>query len=631
MDRSILIAALPIVALALSSAAAEGQDSAPKPRDLNTRHLFQPPADRKTWEARRAELRRRILFSAGLWPMPEKTPLNPRITGRTIGPDYVIENVYIETVPGFYLCGNVYLPRGKKGPFPGIVNPHGHWAQGRVRMEPDVPKAAPPPAAPAPGRGNLVAIGVSLARQGFVCFAYDMVGYADTTQIDHKFAGTLNHWLWGVSLNGLQLWDSIRATDYLASRPEVNPKLLGCTGASGGGTQTFELAAVDDRIAVAAPVNMISATMQGGCLCENGPGLRIGTDNVEIGAMMAPRPLLDVACTGDWTKNAPTEEWPAIRKVYDLYGAADHTAVVQFNYEHNFNVESREAVYAWFGKWLKGDDDASHYREQPFEIDAANLHVWREDAKRPDGALDAQGMLKALQERAAQRLASAWPTSREQARRFREAFAPALATSLAVEVPAALKRTGKPSLLIVTSLAGHSLASTAAAGLEGRYASVDVLPMPIEDDDPGKLWADYYSTYNRTPAGNRVQHILKALRAARSSGGKVDLVAIGESGPYALLAAALSPDVRKVAVDLAGFDVASDEAYLERLYAPGLAAAGGIATAAALCAPNPLCLFGVAPSFPSEPLKEAYAASGASCRIEARPLGAADIVAWLRK
>src|SRR5205823_5392762 len=106
------------------SMAASPPDS---PRDLNVHHIMTPPPSREAWEARKAELRQQILFSAGLWPMPDRTPLRPLVTGKIDAPDYTIENVALETRPGFYLCGNLYRPKGKKGPFPGIVNPHGHW------------------------------------------------------------------------------------------------------------------------------------------------------------------------------------------------------------------------------------------------------------------------------------------------------------------------------------------------------------------------------------------------------------------------------------------------------------------------------------------------------------------------
>src|SRR5262249_51522124 len=150
-------------------------DRSGTPRNLDTHHLFTPPSDKKVWTARAKALREQILFSSGLLPMPEKTPLNPRVTGKIDGPDYTIENVALETMPGFYLCGNLYRPK-TKGKHPGIANPHGHWANGRLEIQPDVERATKD-GKMGEGKGNLVSIGVNLARQGHVVFAYDMVGY----------------------------------------------------------------------------------------------------------------------------------------------------------------------------------------------------------------------------------------------------------------------------------------------------------------------------------------------------------------------------------------------------------------------------------------------------------------------
>ena len=172
-------------------------------------------------------------------------------------------------------------------------------------------------------------------------------------QIDHGYGGE-REGLWGLSLMGLQLWNAIRSVDFLESLPDVDNNRIGCTGASGGGTQTFMLTAVDDRIKVSAPVNMISAHMQGGCLCENAPNLRLDTSNIEIGALMAPKPLLLVSATGDWTKDTPKVEYPAIRSIYAHFDAEDKVHEVQIDADHNYNKDSREAVYAWFGKWFSG-------------------------------------------------------------------------------------------------------------------------------------------------------------------------------------------------------------------------------------------------------------------------------------
>ena len=196
-----------------------------------------------------------------------------------------MSKVYFESLPGFFVTGNLYRPSGP-GPFPAVLSPHGHWTYGRVENT-------------STNSGPARAIG--LARLGFVVFTFDMVGYLDSQQLPHTFGGRREQ-LWGLSLAGLQLWNSIRAIDFLESLPYVKRDAIAATGESGGGTQTFLLAAVDDRIRVAAPVNMISLHMQGGCLCENLPGLRLDTNNVEIAATIAPRPLLMISATGDWTK-----------------------------------------------------------------------------------------------------------------------------------------------------------------------------------------------------------------------------------------------------------------------------------------------------------------------------------------
>jgi Acetyl xylan esterase (AXE1) len=615
--------------MAHEAAGAEG-----KARGVNSYHLFTPPASRPAWEARAAQLREQILFSAGLWPMPAKGPLEPRVTGQVEGPDYVIENVALRTMPGLYLCGNLYRPKGRKGPFPTIVNPHGHWENGRLATEPDVPLAEPPPAPPAPGRGNLVAIGVNLARQGFVVFAYDMLGYNDTRPLTHEFAGGVQPWLHGISLMGVQLWNSIRAVDYLASLRDVDPARIGATGASGGGTQTFLLCAVDDRIRAAVPVNMISAQMQGGCLCENGPGLRLGTDNVEIGATFAPKPLLLVACTGDWTKQNPSEEWPVIRRVYDLYGAGDRTAVRQFNYKHNYNVESREAMYAWFGRWLQNDPDAEHFREQPFTVDVEAMRVWNSAHPLPADALAEPEMIRALIDAAENQLARLWPKGKNGLRRFRELMTPALGHALGVPAPSHARggngaSRGKRALVVALETDREAEPRMRAA-LNERGYQVESLGLPPIEARPDALWAEFYTGYNRTPLGDCVQAIVEKLTALESERqGSVDVVGLGKTGLWTLLARGLAPGSGHTAVDVGRFDDRSDQAYVDGLYAPGLRRAGDLRTAALLSAPAPLCLFNAGTEFQSAMIAGGFRALEAPLRIEQGALSESEIASWL--
>ncbi len=328
-----------------------------------TRYSFPMPNARTKpeWEQRRAQLKKQVQAAAGLLPMPRRGRVKATVFGKLERDGYSIEKVFVETLPGYYLGGNLYRPRGKRGKFPGVLSPHGHWKNGRLEHT-DL--------ASVPGRS------INLARQGYVVFAYDMVGYNDTKQTPHAFGADREH-LWNFHPFALQTWNSLRAADFLASLPDVDKTRLAATGASGGGTQTFVLAALDERIGVDVPVNMISASMQGGSPCENAPGLRHGATNVEIGALMAPRPMLLVAATGDWTKNVPLIEFPVIQQIYSLYDAASQVEVVQFDSPHNYHQRSREAMYTFFAKHVLKQDKGP-VAEQSFEVEKeGDMMVWR--------------------------------------------------------------------------------------------------------------------------------------------------------------------------------------------------------------------------------------------------------------
>ncbi len=649
-----LVVLLVLITLTGIATGSESSMSTTPPRDLDTHHLFTPPASKEAWEARRQEIRRRILVSAGLWPMPPKTPLHPVVTGKFDEPDYTIENVALETRPGFYLCGNLYRPKGKRGPFPAIVNPHGHWEHGRLEMQPDVPRTGPPPAPMGQGRGNLVAIGVNLAKQGYVVFAYDMVGYNDTNQVDHKFANSPRDWLWGVSLNGLQLWNSIRVVDYLEGLPDVDRRRIGVTGASGGGTQTFLLTAVDDRIAASVPVNMVSSYMQGGCLCENGPGLRVGTDNPEISAAFAPRPQLLVAATGDWTTHVPEEERPAIEQVYRLYGAGDRTAASQFNYQHNYNVDSREAMYAWFGRWLLSDPDPSHFREQPFTADVQAMRVWNDRHRMPADALKEPALVESMIHASEAQLDSLWPHDAATLRRFQETYRPAMTTVL--DVPAAGRQssvlspqssvvsprdsgltthdsrlTTRSPLVVIALVEGDADAERLLPELKrGPHVTLRLAPVTMSVQD---LWQKFYTTYSATPCAERVGEIVEALREAERSqpGRPVNLVGLGRAGLWALLARGVSGVRGHTIVDTAHFRSADDAAYDGWVYAPCLLREGGFRAAALLTAPDPLCLFNTGAEFQTDRIEAGFHALRAPLQLERGTLSGDQIVRRLSR
>ena len=365
------------------------------------------------WEQRAAAIRRHILVCAGLWPLPEKTPLKAQVFGRIEREGYAVEKVFFESLPGFFVCGNLYRPLGE-GPFPALACPHGHWGLGRLENT---------------ELGSIAGRCINFARQGMVAFSYDMVGYNDSDQFVHREIGGRREALWGIGALSLQLWNSIRVVDFLASLADVDAERMGCTGASGGGTQTFLLMAVDERIKAAAPVNMVSAFMQGGCRCENQGHLRLDINNVEIASCMAPRPLLLVSCTGDWTANTPEVEFPAVRAIYGLYGAQNKVSEVQIDAPHNYNQPSREAVYAFFKRHLLGGQ--GRVAEQPFTVERDEDLLVFSGRKKPAHALDAQGVFDAVIARSEKQLAARLASPRIH--RFQWQTRPALANLLGVD------------------------------------------------------------------------------------------------------------------------------------------------------------------------------------------------------
>jgi dienelactone hydrolase len=516
-------------------------------RTLND--TFEPPTftDSAEWKRRSAYLREHILVSAGLLPMPDRTPLTPRIFGEVKHTDYIVAKVYFESLAGFFVTGNLYRPLGD-GPFPAILSPHGHWAYGRLENT---------ALNSVPGRA------INLARQGFVVFTHDMIGYGDSRQLPHTFGGKRES-LWGLSLAGLQLWNGIRALDFLESLPYVQRDKLGVTGESGGGTQTFLLAAVDDRVAVAAPVNMISLHMQGGCLCENPPALRLATTNVEIAATIAPRPLLMIAATGDWTKNTLEREYPAVRAIYSLLDAPDRLHAVRFEAEHNYNRESREAMYAWMARWLQQAPADVRRPERSFTADPpADLLVFYQRPQ-PANAVTAAELTYNWIEAARRQLASAGPA--DLMRSLRHVLGDG--DVLPMTRPAVDARNNQ--IVLVADVDGEVEQALRRAQFDVRAAPASVFDVAAADK------VRHFETYNRTPAGQRVAALVDAIRANPGAA----FVAAGDAALAGLLAAAIAPP-RTMVLDVGTFDTSSDEDYVSRLYIPGLRRAGDLRTAVA--------------------------------------------------
>ena len=616
-------------------------------RDLNTPYTF-PNYTKAEWTEKADALRQQIRVANGLVPTHEPTPLNVQIFGKIEREDYTVEKVYFEPFPGFLTTGNLYRPKGKTGPFPGIVSPHGHWGRGRLE---DIE------------RGSIPARCINFAKQGYVVFAYDMIGYNDSDkQIEHRFGGA-REGLWGLSAMGLQLQNGIRAIDFLQNLSDVDKERIGCTGASGGGTQTFILTAVDERIKVSAPVNMISATMQGGCRCENAPNLRLDASNLEIAALMAPRPLLLVSATGDWTANTPTVEYPAIRSVYAHFDAKDKVHQIQVDAEHNYNKESREAVYAWFAKWLLKVEDTSAFKEVPYQVESDEALLVFSDRDIPKHALKQEEILPAWVKSSQEAIDKRKPTNENEHEKFKEEMGSALQHALGLHIPNSSELTliepegafpttyqthfsarhlviGRkgigdaiPAVLFRTEpLVGHDPV-VVIVHPEGKEKLIDAEtgePLPIITDLVSSIpdhkvfiidvfgtgehgeyerseETNYFTTYNRTTAALRVQDILTTLLyfSTRGDVSEVSLVGIGEAGLWGLLAAGFA-NIKNVVVDAAQFDNNSDNAFLETLPIPSLRKVGDFRTAGTLVAPRNLIIHNTGDNFDTRWIREVY-------------------------
>jgi dienelactone hydrolase len=534
---------------------------------------------RQQWAERKEHLRKQILNAAGLLPMPTKTPLHPTFLKHNQYDGYSIDVVLIETLPGYFLGGNLYRPTGTKAPAPAVLVPHGHWKGGRLENQPSY---------------SVPALGINLARQGYVVFAYDMVGFNDTRQIPHSFDGWAED-LWGFHPMGLQLWNSIRALDFLETLRDVDSKRIAVTGASGGATQTFLLTAVDDRVKYAAPVNMVSAYMQGGDPCEEAPGLRPGTFNVEFAAMAAPRPMLVVSSTRDWTRHTPLEEFPAIRRIYALLGSPGAVENVHIDAEHNYNRQSREAVYSFLAKYMHPEHAQVEDQEVQVPPEADLLAFPKPDAKsnlpgfdelfdrwKAAAILQMQNTadLGTLREALGYALGAYWPTrveSRLDGNRVVLSRAGVGDRVTGHWTPGK----GNPVLII------HPDGS--AAGLHmnlAEQAHRDHRPVLLIDpfrNRPTRSMKEqrdeYFFSYNRTEAALRVQDILTALAFLKEqSRGRPELIGLGDSGPWSIFAAAIAPIQIDVLADLNGFG-GSDQDFRDRFYVPGIQRAGGLATA----------------------------------------------------
>ncbi len=601
------------------------------PHDLDHPYKFTPAFEtREAWLGRRAVLRQQVLVALGLWPLPPRTPLDPVIHGKIARDGYTIEKVFFASLPGHYVSGNLYRPANAPGKRPAVLTAHGHWENGRFFQRPD--KAAQAlidqgaektmEEARFPGQAR----SAHLARLGFVVFQWDMAGYADSKAIVHREGFADAEALLRLQSNmGLQTWNSIRVLDFVTSLPDVDGSRVAITGESGGGTQTMMLSAVDDRIQAAFPSVMVSGAMQGGCVCENAPLLRIGTNNIEIAALVAPKPLA-MSSANDWTKDQTTVGLPELKKIFGLFGAADRVTNRYMPFEHGDHLPSRELMYSWFSTYLTPGTQPRVVVDAPFvPVPPSELSVYDAAHPRPSEA-DAAGVRRYLTDTSTQQmtdLAADPARYRETVRTALRAIVNVAATptipmhdrqteELAGGIRLVRGRIGGsdgrepvPVLSLAprgwnggpvviwahpagqASLfagAGTTTLVPAARALVDAGAKIVAPDVFMSGDSAARLprikdeerLPAYNYGYNRALLAERARDLLTTIRFAHGTG-PTHLIAFEGAGVWALIGRALAGDaIARASIDLGGFTFDAVRDPFDPMMLPGALKYGGV-------------------------------------------------------
>jgi len=636
-------------------------------RNPNTPRVFGSYTNLNAWNQRAADIRSQILTSAGLVPLPARTPLEARVFGRVAGDGFTVEKVQLQTSPGVYLAGNLYRPLSPSaGPFPAALCPHGHWPGGRLEQTEAV---------------HMPARCMQLARLGFVVFSPDLIGYQDTLQFvprsteaaSDPYAGHAAVFrdpalqLWNLNLLGQQLWNGIRSLDFLSDLDGVDPDRIGCTAADSGALLGFLLSAVDLRVKVLSPVCMISHTHQGDCPCENAPGLRIIGDNVEFAAAFAPRPQLLVGASGDWTRTTLSVEGPEIHRIYGLMNASNRFRALSLEGPHNDHAGSRALAAGWLARWLLNRSETADIPDMPDAIPpAALLRVYPDNLPPPGALNEAQFVQQWIRQRQAD-LAAALPTNRVAFTNHLRSFVPYWARVLAIEsgdrpalrIEGAIGRAGRGDRverrLLLPDGDQFSAAvvlvhpdGRAAIGRDGERASlaarllearIPVLAFDAFQTGPSKdpTLPHYtpldgsFSTYHRTLVQERVQDILNAVAYVRQvvRPRRVILVGDGAAGLWTLLAARAADGV---VADAGALNWDDDRQFLgAETFVPGIRLIGGPDGAASLAAPRPLWIHHTGSRFRTPITEKLYSAAEAPDQLTVSPEVASEtaLLHWI--
>jgi cephalosporin-C deacetylase-like acetyl esterase len=545
---------------------------------------------------RQDELKARFIQALG--GFPEKTPLNAKIAGADKRDGYTMERVIFESRPNHHVTANLYLPEGK-GPFPGVIVPCGHSANGK-------------------GSDAYQRVCILLAKNGIAALIYDPIGQGERYQLldppgkpvtgstnEHTLVG-VGALLVGQSTASYRIWDGIRALDYLAGRPEIDPKRLGCTGNSGGGTLTSYLMALDDRIFAAAPscyitsLERLFATIGPQDAEQNITGqVAFGMEHADYLNLRAPRPTLLLLATQDFFDiKGSWDTFREAKQIYGIQGYSERVDAAEYNTKHGYGKGQRESAVRFMRRWLLGKDDVvvegSFTTAKDKELQCTRTGQVLEDFKGVS-AFDLNALHeKELAGQRARFIAGNKPEDvRKEIRRLiglEGSVNPAPCndqgtvkragqtvqkivydTAPGISVPALLfvpaKTAAGAELVVYVHGDGKTADLTAvdkfvAAGQ--RVLALDLrgfgetAPGPLNPDKPSYFGNTFKETFlalhlNRPLLGQRVHDLLAVIaelaQDPSTEKAPLHLVGVGAAGPVALHAAVLEPRVKRVTIE----------------------------------------------------------------------------------
>jgi cephalosporin-C deacetylase-like acetyl esterase/pimeloyl-ACP methyl ester carboxylesterase len=540
-------------------------------------------------QKRQNELRAKFVEALG--GFPDRTPLNARVVSTDQREGYRVERVVYESRPDHHVTATLYLPEGR-GPFPAVLMPIGHSASGKA--DTSVQRSA-----------------ILLARNGLAALPYDPIGQGERRQLlddkgqpaissitsEHTMAG-IGALLVGRNTASYRVWDGIRGLDYLASRPEIDAKRLGCTGCSGGGTLTAYLMALDERVAVAAPscyvtsLERLLATIGPQDAEQNITGqIAFGMEHADYLTMRAPRPTLICAASRDFFDIQGT--WTSFReakRVYGLMGYPERVDLIESDSGHGFPKPQREAMLRWMRRWLLKVDDAPTEGEitvaresalrctrtgqvlQDFKgksVFGLNAERAAELAKGRAKARGRDELLKDVARLSGLRLPVAAANKIEAGEVKRDGYRVrklVFETEPGVKVPGLLFDGGRGPLVIYADGAGKSVAAAPGGPAErlmkdgSRVLALDLrgmgetAPGQPTKGRPNYFGSDYFEAFvslhlDRPLLGQRATDLLAVVAKMAGESDNIRLIGVGGAAPAALHAAVLEPRIKRLTLE----------------------------------------------------------------------------------